>query len=241
MTECIAHWPLNGDARDSTGKHSGICHDVTFVDGPSPAAGAVRMGAGQSRIEVPTAPDLMFGSRDLTVSAWIRCPAVMRGNFGEIIGKFHGPSRCGFTFYVAGSSPGYNAMSDTRHVHFGIDDAYLAPWQDCGKPWASNGLITDLVVYQGSLYVGIADAATPMEAARVFRWNGGTQWEDRGRLGNDPGHISVQSMLVHDGKLYAGAGVWDWVRAAGKDGFQPAASRVFVYEGEQSWRDLGPV
>lgn len=241
MTRPIAHWPLKGDAGDKAGRHPGVAHDVTFVEGPLPGTGAVRFGQGQSRIEVPPAPELMLGSRDFTFLAWIRCPAVMRGNFGEILGKFHGPARCGLTLCVAGSSPGYNAMSDTRHVHFGIDDAYLGPWEDCGKPWPSNALVSDLVVFEGALYAGISDAALPEEAARVFRWKGGTEWEDCGRLGRDPGHLSVQSMLVHGGRLYAGTGVWDWVRAAGQDGFTPALSHVFVYEGGQRWRDLGQV
>lgn len=244
MPTMIAHWPLKGDAQDKTGRHPGTAHNVTFVEGPTPDAGAVRFGPGQSRIEVPTAPDLMLGSRDFTASAWIRCPKVMRGGFGEILGKFHGPARCGFTLCVAGSTPGYTGMCDTRHVHFGVDDAYLGPWQNCGKPWESNGLVSDLVVFDGSLYAGITDAADPKDAARVFRWQGGTDWEDCGRLGDNPEHLSAQSMLVHQGRLYAGTGVWDWVRAeqkGRKDGFEPALSRVFVYEGGRRWRDLGQV
>jgi len=79
-----------------------------------------------------------------------------------------------------------------------------------------------------------------MDAARVFRWAGGTDWEDCGRLGSNPRHLSVQSMIAHDGRLYAGTGVWDWVRASG-DGFDPALSHVFVYEGGREWRDLGQV
>lgn len=241
MPQLIAHWPLNGDARDIAGNHAGTAHDVTFSEGPVAHAGAARFGPGQSRIEVPATPDLRLDHRDFTVTAWIRCPATMRGNFGEILGKFHGPARCGFTLYVAGSSPAYNAMCDTRHLHFGIDDAYLEPWQDHGKPWASNALISDLVTYDGALYAGITDAGNPMDAVHVFRWNGGPEWEDCGRLGNDPGHLSVQSMTVHAGKLYAGTGVWDWDRAAGAGGFMPALSHVFVYEGGQCWRDLGQV
>ncbi len=244
MTELIAHWPLKSDAQDAKGKHHGAAHEATFVEGPSSGAGAgaVRFGPGLSRIEVPADPALMLGVRDFSASAWIRCPAAMRGNFGEIMGKFHGPARCGFTLSVAGSSPGYNAMCDTRHVHFGIDDAYLSPWQDCGKPWPSNSLVSDLVVFDGSLYAGISDAADPREAAHVFRWKGGTDWEDCGRLGDDPGHLSVMSMLVHKDRLYAGTGVWDWTRAQSQDGsFKPGLSRVFVYEGGTTWRDLGQV
>ena len=49
-------------------------------------------------------------------------------------------------------------------------------------------------------------------------------------------------MIVHDGKLYAGTGVWDWDRAKGRvPGFTTAPTRVFVYEGGTKWRDLGQV
>ena len=134
-------------------------------------------------------------------------------------------------------------MCDTRHVHFAIDDAYLGPWEDCGKPWPTNSLIACTVVWEGQLYCGIADAADPTDAAHVFRWEGGGRWADCGRLGSDPDHLSVQSMIVHQGKLYAGTGVWDWVRArGGSPGKPPAANtRVFVYEGGTKWRDLGRV
>ena len=69
MNSLMAHWPLKGNAEDMTGRHSGVAHDVGYVEGPSPGTGAVRFGPGRSRIEVPTAPDLMLGSRDFTVSA----------------------------------------------------------------------------------------------------------------------------------------------------------------------------
>jgi hypothetical protein len=51
------------------------------------------------------------------------------------------------------------------------------------------------------------------------------------------------SMVVHDGKLYAGTGIWDWNQARGKLRGKPAAAptRVFVYEGGTNWRDLGQV
>jgi hypothetical protein len=50
-------------------------------------------------------------------------------------------------------------------------------------------------------------------------------------------------MFVHQGKLYAGTGIWDWDRARGQvPGEPPAAKpRVFVYEGGREWRDLGRV
>ena len=33
MPGLIAHWKLNGDAKDAIGKHHGEAHNITFVEG----------------------------------------------------------------------------------------------------------------------------------------------------------------------------------------------------------------
>jgi len=242
MTEhLIAHWPLQQDTRDITETHHGTPQHITFTDGPGGnLSKAAQFTHPNSSVEVPSSGNLQLTNQDFSIAAWIRCDTPMRGAFGDILSKFDPVCRSGLNLQVSGSTAGYSAMSDTRHIHFGIDDGYVGPWTDCGKPWPSNTLISSLVAYEGNLYAGTTDADNPMDAAHVFRWLGGTEWEDCGRLGTDPAHLSVQSMIVHDGRLYAGTGVWDWLRASG-DGFTPALSRVFVYEGGQEWRDLGPV
>jgi hypothetical protein len=240
MPQPIARWPLQADANDVAGNNHGMAHNVEFGAGPGAALGAASFNGRDSVIEVPDTEAVQLGSQDFTIAVRIQCAMPMRGVFGDVLAKFDPICRCGLNLQVAGSSAGYSFMSDARHVHFGIDDGYVGAWEDCGKPWPSNSLVTSLVAMDNELYAGIADAKDPMDAARVFRWAGGTEWEDCGRLGSDPNHLSVMSMIVHDGKLYAGTGVWDWHRASGED-FEPGLSRVFVYEGGQEWRDLGPV
>ena len=236
----MAHWPLRQNAQDAVGQNHGVARNVTFSGSAVPAPGAATFDGRDSVIEVPDVEALRLGNQDFTIAAWIRCAMPMRGVFGDVLSKFDPACRCGISLQVAGSSAGYSSMSDARHVHFGIDDGYVGAWEDCGKPWPSNSLVSALVAMEGELYAGIADADDPMDAAHVFRWAGGSEWIDCGRLGDDPNHLSVQSMIVHDGRLYAGTGIWDWRRASG-DGFEPALSRVFVYEGETRWRDLGQV
>ena len=241
--ELIAHWPLNGTPRDAQGQHHGQALNVAFGPGPDGShPAAAQFNGRDSVIEVPDAEPLRLGNRDFTASVWVRCPAPISGVFGDVLSKFDPAGRCGLNLQIAGSSPAYNAMSDTRHVHFGIDDGYVGPWQNLGKPWPSNALVTCLIVMEGELYAGIADAADPMDAAHVFRWEGGNQWVDCGRLGSDPSILSVQAMVVHKGSLYAGTGVWDWYKARGHvEGFTPSPTRVFRYEGGTDWRDLGQV
>lgn len=240
----LAHWPLLEDARDIVGSAFGTPENVKFSGGPagSPTGGAFFNGR-DSRIQVRSTPALNVGTHDFSLSAWVRCETPFRSTLGDLVSKFDPATRRGINLHVAGSSPAYSAMSDTRHIHFGIDDGYLSEWADHGKPWPSNSLIANLVVFQGELYCGIADADRPGDKARIFRFGGEQKWIDCGRLGDDPNHHSVMSMIVHQGKLYAGTGIWDWVQALGglPGAPPPAPTRVFVYEGGTRWRDLGQV
>src|SRR5690606_32758829 len=92
------------------------------------------------------------------LALWVKCETPMTNTLGDLVSKFDPDRRRGLNFHLAGSAPSYNGMSDTRHVHFGIDDGYLGEWDDRGKPWPSNSLISCLVVMDGELYAGIADA-----------------------------------------------------------------------------------
>ena len=235
----VAHWEFRGDLKDSSGNgHDGIGRNVAFAAGPHGVPRTAALFNGRdSVVEVSDAEPLRLEKGDFSLAVWIRPDSPMRTVFGDIVSKFEPARRRGINLSLAGSACSYSGMSDSRHVHFGIDDGYLGKWEDCGKPCDSNSLVSCLIVYEGELYCGIADAAKPQDAAHVFRWKEGKTWEDCGRLGSDPGHLSVQSMIVHDGRLYAGTGIWwNWSRL---EKFAP--THVFVYEGGKSWRDLGQV
>lgn len=241
--ELIAHWPLAGDADDAAGGHHGLANALKYTAGPDGKAGGAAVFDGRrSRIRVEDHADLRLGTGDFTCAAWIRCQTPMTNVFGDIVSKFDSVGRSGLNLHVAGSSPAYSAMSDQRHVHFGIDDGHVGSWEDFGKPEPSNSHVTALITWQGELYAGIADAAIPEKACRVFRYGGGQRWHDCGRLCADPYVLSVQSMLVHDGRLYAGSGNWDWIKARGQvPGFTPSKVHVYEYQGGTEWRDLGQV
>ena len=238
----IGRWLTKGDACDLAGECHGKAYNIQSCEGPDGAPNsAVLFNGRDSRVEIPDTPPLRLGTDDFSVSVWVRPEKPIQGAMGDILSKFDPERRCGINLQLSGSSPAYSGMSDARHVHFGIDDGYISEWEDCGKPWPSNSLVSTLIAYNGELYAGISDADRPEDAAHVFRWGRGRRWIDCGRLGNDPGHLSVMSMLVHDGRLYAGTGIWDWTRVDGGENFKPALSRVFRYEGEQNWKDLGQV
>lgn len=237
----FAHWPLSVDARDRVGnQHATVHGGVAF--GKVGGRAAADFNGRDGYLEVRHGPALALGRDDFSIALWARPRRPLAGVPGDLLSKWDAAKRRGINLYIAGSSSGYSGICDSRHVHFGIDDRHVGPERDHGMPCSSNSLISNLVVFEGKLYAGIADAADPAEAARVFRLEG-NKWEDCGRLGDDPTIPSVMSMVVHDGRLYAGTGAWDWVRAFGKVKEQPPprSTRVFVYKGGKTWDDLGAV
>lgn len=230
----LAHWPLETDARDLTGRHHGTANNITWEN-----AAALFNGLN-SAIHVPDSPALRLGSGAFSVSARVKCLPTMRGAHGDILSKFDSSLRCGLNLWVAGSAAGYSSFGDSRHVHVGIDDGYLSPWEDVGHPGFDNPLVSCLVVFEGHLYAGITDAADPQNACKVYRWSSGRQWVDCGRVTPDLACPSVMSMIVHNGALYVGTGSWDWGRAEEGRRANPPISmtRLCRYEPDGTWRDM---
>jgi len=235
----IGYWKLGADSRDYSGRDNhGVNHGVLFgAAGPLGSQAAEFRGDGQY-IEVPDADTFDFAADDFTLSVWIKCKTPMTDITGDILNKYDPAARRGLNLHISGSSPAYSSVSDVRNVHFGIDNGRTGTWVDHGRPSPTNTLISAMVVYRGELYAGIADAVKPEEACRVYRFAGGQKWVDCGRLGDDPKCHSVMSLLVHQDRLYAGNGTWDWVAVNHNETGQ---ARVFCYEGGTRWRDLGAV
>ena len=238
-SQLLTHWPLHGRVADVTGRWSASgASDVQYGHvGPHGEADTAAYFNGRSScIKFPVDAPLELAHRLFTLACWVKLSANITTAYGEIFSQFNTFNRCGMSLRITNSSPGYNALSDARNVHFGIDNALDSPWIDHGKPWPGNTLISTLTVYRGHLYTGIADAREVNDAPAVFRFAGGANWEFCGRLPTHPLTRSVQSMIVHKDRLYAGTGNWDWTRAK-KDLCGPA--QLFVYDGDRSWRSCG--
>jgi hypothetical protein len=230
MMKPIAHWPLTRDASDAGGVHHGVAQNVVFRDN------AAIFNGVDSCITVPDHPALRLGTRPFTLTARLKLEPRLTSVYGDVISKFDPARRKGFSIRIGSSSPGYSSISDVRSVYAGIDDAKLGDWQDHGKPWPSNTLISTLTVFRGNLYTGIADALTGESAPAIFRFRGGSEWEFCGRLDVDPLTRSVMAMIVHEGNLYAGTGTWDWDKSL--NGIC-GPTHVFRYEGGTRWHDCG--
>jgi len=233
----VAHWKLDGNCQDSLGVHHGVGHNIKFVaDRDGRAEGAAMFNGLDGYIEVAHDEELPSGTREFSLAFWVKLPGNIDTVLGDILSKYDPDRRKGINISVGGSSQNYSSVSDIRNLYFGIDNGVNGSWIDCGRPWKSNPLIATLTVYKGKLYTGIADASKPEDACRVFCYGGGTEWTDCGRLGRDPLTLSICSMIVHKGQLYAGTGVWNWEKAfAGIGG----PTHVYRYEGGTEWRDCG--
>lgn len=172
---------------------------------------------------------------DFTVSAWIEVPPHQTGSAGGIAAQFDPVTRRGFTLSAISSSGGYNGPGEELRISFGIDAGTEPQWFDCGRPSATSNHVTALTVYEGMLYTGNNDARTEADFAHVFRYRGGTDWEDLGQI--SPNHDrGAGPLLVHGGALFAATWNHDWTRVTYHT---HAPCRVFRFEGPGRWADCG--
>ncbi len=238
----LGYWKLAGDARDHSGNdHHGRPHGVDFsVAGPGGRPGtAARFDGIDDCVEVAHHPSLALGKDPFTLTAWVRVEEDHSDVIGDIAGKYDPASRRGLNLYLNTSSPGYNAHGDSRHLHFGIDNAMDSAWEDCGVLHATNTYVSALTVFAGQLYAAQADAmGDGSQACHVWRYAGGQEWVDCGRVSPELGQRSAYALLVHRGQLYCGTGRQDWV-VTGPE--HCSFAHVYRYLGGTEWEDLGQV
>ncbi len=225
----IGYWKLKGDCRDHSGKgNHGVNFGVDLETGEFNGRGAY--------VNVPNSKSLAIGTGDFSISAWVHTKADVDDVLGDIVGKYDPSLRKGFTLNLKASSGGYQSSGDDRHVYFGIDNAKISEWQDCGRPSrTSNYVSNSLTVFQGKLYAAITDAQDEEDWCHVYRYEEGNKWTDCGRVGTGK-TTGVMSMIVHQGELYAATTTYDWTRVfSGK--YDPV--RVYRYAGGTQWRDCG--
>ncbi len=225
----VGFWRLQGDCRDHSGhEHHGINHEVDLQSGSFNGRGA--------HVEIPATESLNLGRGDFTLSAWIHTDRIVNDTLGDVLSWYDPQLRRGVTLGLSSSAGGYQSTGDDRHVFFGIDNARLGEWHDCGRPSPSSNYVSNsLTVFDGHLYAGTIDAQDESGWCHVYRYAGGKKWVDCGRVGNGK-TTGVMALIVHQGHLYAGTSTYDWTRVfSGK--YEP--SRVYRYEGERRWTDCG--
>jgi hypothetical protein len=223
----VGYWKLTGDAKDhsGTGNH-GRNHGVDLATGTFDGRG--------SYIEVPDSPSLKFGSGDFSIAAWVYTEQDLDDVLGDVASKFDPALRKGFSLSLNASAAGYNSSGNDKQVSFGIDDGSKpGEWKDCGRPGGVTHNSDALTAFDGSLYAGVCDAPREEDWAHVYRYKGGQEWEDCGRLGKGKTQ-GVYAMVVHNGALYAATSASHGARPPEMD-----FGRVYRYRGGKQWEDIG--
>jgi hypothetical protein len=227
--ELIGHWKLVGDCRDYSGQNNhGVNHGVDLAHGA--------FDGEHAYVEVPAAKSLTLGNGDFAFCAWVNTAKELDDIVGDIMDMYDPGSRRGVTLSIVPSSGGYQSQGTDRHVHFGIDNAKLTDWQDCGHPNpASNYVYNSLTVYKGKLYAATSGGKDEKDWRHVYSYEGGRVWTDCGQVGKVRAE-GVGPLIVHNGDLYAVATTIDWTRVqTGK--YDPA--HVYRYLGGTEWEDCG--
>ena len=227
--DLVGHWTLHGNCRDLSGHDNhGTNHGVDLTTG--------HFDGHSAFVEVPNRESLRLGKGDFTISAWVHTDDVVNDTLGDVFSLYDPRARRGVTLNLKSSSGGYQSSGDDRHVYFGIDNAKLGSWQDCGRPSpTSNYVSNSLTVFNGHLYAATIDAQNEIDWCHVFRYDGGKRWVDCGRVGTHK-TTGVMGLIVHRGNLYAGLSTYDWTRVfSGK--YEPA--HVYRYAGGTTWNDCG--
>lgn len=225
----VGYWPLRGDCLDHSGHGlDGINHGVKLESGEFDGRSAY--------IEIPNAASLAFAGGDFSIAAEIYTEKGLDDCLGDIVSKFAAKDRKGFNLTLVSNTSGYNSQSDERQLFFGLDNGTKGSWTDCGRPGGKTNSTDALTVFDGGLYVGTVDAPDATDWAHVYRYRGGKEWEDCGRVGERKTR-GVYAMIVHNGALYAAT--------AGSHGGPNANSadedfgRVYRYHGNKQWEDIG--
>jgi hypothetical protein len=225
----VGHWKLRGDCRDYSGMgNHGINHGVqleqSLFDGFS------------SYIEIPSSESLRPGTGDFSFTAWVHTERQIDDVVGDVLEMYDPQQRRGITLAVHSTAGGFQSQGTDRYVYFGIDNARLSDWQDCGRPNpASNYVSSSMTVFQGKLYVATTGGENEKDWAHVYYYGGNQTWVDCGRVGNLRTE-GVGPLIVHNGDLYAVTWTVDWTRVT-KGGFDPG--RVYRYRGGSQWEDCG--
>ncbi len=109
-------------------------------------------------------------------------------------------------------------------------------WEDCGRVGnrRTHG-IEAMITHEGALYAGTSNydkggevSRTGLDYGRIYRYQGGQEWEDCGQ----PGKCGrLPCLASYKGRLY--------VLGANDESTPDRKSRCYVYEGDKSWKMCG--
>lgn len=230
----VAHWKLNGNTKDSSGKNRhAINHGVAWD-----RDGNAVFNGRSAWLEIPASQNPSLTTGDFSISTWIHTAKELDDVLGDVMTSYNPQTRNGFTLSLMNYAGVTSAQSNWRNIHFGIDAGRVdSQWTDRGRP-GNNHHIKALAVYDGHLYAGTWEPAEGA-AGHVYRYAGGTEWIDCGAPDKSN---AITSLAVYQGKLYAGSELY-----SGAGSSLPVSPNtnhggsVFRYDGGKKWTNMGKV
>lgn len=231
----IGHWPLVGDARDTSGngRHA-VNHGVEFsAKGPDDKSSAALFNGKNCYLEVKTA-GVRLGAGDFTIALWLHTDAVLDDDLGDLVTWYDAKKRVGFNLALRNNTGVTTNQANTRQLQFGIDAGSAPKWADEGRP-GNAVLAFALAVHDGNLYAGTAGNGKD-DVGRVFRYDGG-RWLDCGA----PDQCNaISALAVHQGRLYAASSKYRFAGSALKEAENAhPGGAIYRYEGDARWTEVG--
>ncbi len=233
--EMIAHWPLRENVESASGQIAGsTVEGLTFGEiGPEGAQRlAARFDGERSVIRVPTSPTLRLGAEPFSISGWVYTDGSTTDVPGDILSQYDPVTRTGFHLGLYSHGGVTNSQSNSRQLHFGIDQGRIEPdFTDHGQ--LGNAVyIFSLCVCQGRLYASTCHPGES-EAGRVFRFEEGQKWTD---LGSPDLSNAISAMAVHEGQLYVASSKYRLAGSALSESQNPHfGGRVYRLGADNSW------
>jgi hypothetical protein len=239
--DMLGRWRLSREVSDSSGRgNHGRNHGAELTaSGPKgEPSTAARFDGKTSWIEVPANSSLGVGVHDFSVAAWVHVSGddELDDGYGDIVSQYDPETRRGFSLSITHNSGVTSNQSNTRNVHFGIDNGQLdAEWTDHGQV-GDAVLVFALAVHDGNLFAGTCEPGRAA-AGHVYRFDGDSKWID---CGSPDRCNSVSSLAVFDGQLYAAVSKYRLAGSALAESENPnLGGRVYRYAGDRRWVDCG--
>lgn len=227
----IGRWQLTTDAQDSSSaRNHGRAQAVKYTPD-----GAVFDGRS-SRVDIEDSPKFDFGTKNFSLSLWVNTAAEIDDSLGDLIDKFDGELRRGFSLSIKHHAGATGSQSNYRNLQFGIDDGKQdSEWRDEGRLGKAI-FVHSMAVHDGHLYAGTVEGTTNKDQGHVYRYDEHGGWQDLGAPWKSNG---VTAMASYNGHLYVGVSRV----LLHYSGLPPTTAhhiggKVFRYENGK-WIDLG--
>ncbi|MBI3861235.1 MAG: LamG domain-containing protein [Planctomycetia bacterium] len=235
----IGHWPLRGSDREQTGAALKITSRGVEFDAAGPggaARTAARFNGRDGVVEVADAEALRLGTGDFSISLWVNTAAETDDVPGDLVSQYDPATRNGFHLGLYSHGGVTNAQSNSKQLHFGIDQGRLEPeFTDHGR--LGNAVyVFSLCVHDGRLYASTCHAGAG-ESGRVFRFEGGNRWKD---LGSPDKANAISAMATFNGSLYVASSKYRLAGSALAESQNPNfGGKVYRLGDDDKWVPCG--